>query len=427
MIGLLALSLPALPGCNACEPSKARRPAASATAAQAPSAAVPPPPAPPAERRSLAERERLDAAVVLKQRSDVLMRLNEARALARKSEAVGRAVTLLVALQELDPLGGAMALSLAQAALAAGDFSRAARSARVAAIAGAGRDALVGEAERVLGEALEKLGRPGDAIVAYEAALAARREDGAAKRALARLQQASPAPAAVPEVFHVDRVPEACAAVEREVRAGRLPLGFSSGSDAKAVGCVTEATLEVEAPTLRRAHVLRVDVSSAGGADRLLWVAFEGANGVDVSGPVAALFSAPMAGVVNDVVVDLQKIDVLPGGAPEVVVKVMERRTLPDVALNEVLEIDVTRAVLLTVDRGSVQRSREFTLSSRQYRARLDAKSTRMPQGFPGVPGAGRAVEFAMKVAWTGPNGMALTKTSGNAEPPLSGPITLFP
>jgi hypothetical protein len=294
----------------------------------------------------------------------------------------------------------------ARAALATGDATLALRAASRAVTAARGRADLQKQANNVLGTALEKLSRPKNTL-----------EDTA--------PVISPASANL----HADSVEQACHAIETEIRTGKVDLPSSAASGVSEFNCTTDMTLDVGTPELRQAYALRVDAGGAGGADRVLWVALEGAKGLSLYGPVAAVFGTNVPGVLNDVVLDLQKIDVLTGGAPEVVVKITEKRTLPDVALDEVAELDETRAIILTVDRGGVVASREVGLSSRASRARLDpsGKAKGMPRGFAMAQGVAHVDEYSMKVSWGGPNTMTLTKVSGNAKPPVEGELNLFP
>lgn len=376
------------------------------------------------------ERVALDATKILEKRSDVIAKLNAGRDLEKKGDANG-ALDALKAARSTDPLGGAVALALSRAALASRDYGLARRASQVAQLAGLGRKDIVSNAGAVLGESLEKLGRPRDAVTAYGAALAVDRNQPRAGNALERLEKEGAAPALgtvekAPDVQAPD-IAGACGSIEREVRSGKVDLAFAPGPDATAVTCMEDYALDIRTAALEAARAIRIDVQSDSGAERLVWIALQGPTGLSLFGPVTLIFAAPASGVVNDVVVDLQRIDVLPGGAPEVVIKLTERRTLPDIALDEVLEIDETRAFLLTVDRGGIQASREIVLSSRVLRSKIDQKSRQMPRGFEPAADLGRAAEYSMKVAWGGPNTMTLTRAYGNAKPKLEGSISLFP
>jgi Flp pilus assembly protein TadD len=420
-----------LTSCSACDSRTAPHTSPSSSSghpAATPASASAAPSAP--ERRSLPERRPLDERKLLEKRSDVIAGLNAARDLLAKNDAKG-ALALLAPIRAMDPLGGALALTFARAALAAGDASLALRAANQAVTAARGRADLVASAGIVVGGALEKLSRPRDAIDAYQAAMSQGREQSVAKRAIQRLRKLGVeevSGAARPSVdVHADGVEQACKVIESQVRSGKVELPSSSAADLAELDCAIDMTLDVDAPALRHAYALRVDAGGAGGSDRLIWVALEGAQGLQLFGPVVSVFGTKASGVLNDVVVDLQKIDVLPGGAPEVVTKIVERRTLPDVALDEVTELEETRAILLTIDRGGILPSREVVLSSRIYRARIDPKAKPMPRGFAMAQGGGQVAEYAMKVAWGGPNSITLTKVSGDAKPKLEGDLQLFP
>jgi hypothetical protein len=126
-------------------------------------------------------------------------------------------------------------------------------------------------------------------------------------------------------------------------------------------------------------------------------------------------------------VVDLQHVDVLSGGAPEIVVKIMERHTALDVALNEVSKLDRTRVVLITLDRGKPQASRELLLARKSVREALDPKDKAPLAGFARPKDLGKSSDYEMKVAWGLPNEIRLSKASGDAKPRDEGTITLFP
>jgi hypothetical protein len=220
---------------------------------------------------------------------------------------------------------------------------------------------------------------------------------------------------------------EACKTIQEDIKAGKVDLAFAADGADGEVACVEDFTLDVKASGLKRAQTLRADVRTKIGSERAIWVLLEDPKSLLMYGPVASVIGMPNGNAVNDVVADLQQIDVLPGGSPEIVVKISQRETLPDVTLAEVLEIDVTRAVLLTLDRGGIQASREVTLSSRVERNRLGPKTLPPPHGFDAASGLGKVNDFSMKVAWSGPNSMTLTKASGKAKPSVEGAITLFP
>jgi hypothetical protein len=180
----------------------------------------------------------------------------------------------------------------------------------------------------------------------------------------------------------------------------------------------------VGSKTLVAAHALKVDVEVGDDRERLVWVALAVEQGLKLFGPVTHVTGVGAPGAVNDTIVELQMIDILPGGAPEVVVKVVERRTLPDAALAEVVTIDETRATLLTVDHGPVQASREVVLSSDVRRERIGERARDAPRGF--SFSAPFTANYTMKVGWGASNEMTLTKQSGNAKPRVEGSVKLF-
>jgi hypothetical protein len=227
-------------------------------------------------------------------------------------------------------------------------------------------------------------------------------------------------------------VATACSVIEAELRSGHVALRSANRSEGPTVACSEDYSLDLERSSgLRRATALRVDVGSL---DRLAWVLLEmgtpGAPELALWGPCAAAVVSKIDGAANDVVTDLQPIDVLPGGSPEVVVKMMSLRTEPDLALNELLEVDETRAVLLTTDRGQVESSRELSIASRIVRRMLAPKDRTTLSGYPASAALGEVTSHQMKVAWGRPNTIVLTKTEGVGPPPpvdTEGEITLFP
>src|SRR5262249_35621499 len=90
-----------------------------------------------------------------------------------------------------------------------------------------------------------------------------------------------------------------------------------------------------------------------------------------LGGPPAPARRPPL-GATSDVLVDLQQIDVRPGGSPEVIVKTMSARVVPDVALNEVMSAEDTHIVFLSFDKGTLEASREIALAGRLGREALE-------------------------------------------------------
>ena len=158
----------------------------------------------------------------------------------------------------------------------------------------------------------------------------------------------------------------------------------------------------------------------------MLWVGFEGAAGLRLVGPLARAWAPPGADWANDVVGDLQRIDVLRGGSPELIVKLRERHTLADVALNEVLELDRTRVLIFTLDRGGLVSSPELGLELARARHTLDAEAKAMPRAYEPLPRPGQSAGYRMRVSWGGPDSITLTRIGGDAPARREGVITLF-
>ena len=190
--------------------------------------------------------------------------------------------------------------------------------------------------------------------------------------------------------------------------------------------CAAEYTLELGDKELDGAVAVRFQSKGKVGTDLLGWVALRTPKGLLLEGPVESLFSPTAYGLTNDFALDLQHVDVLPGGSPEVVVRVDERRTMVDVALDEQVQLEDAHVVLLSLDRGKLERTRKVMLSHRSLRDRVDAKDTRLPAKYTHSKLLGTGSEYQMRVAWGGPNQMTLTRFLGNAAPPDQGTITLF-
>jgi tetratricopeptide (TPR) repeat protein len=425
----LALAWALSSGCSSCERDD-EAPGPTASAKTAVSAAPVASESAPAvvERRSLIRRESLDSTALIAQRAASLDQL----AAARKALEDGNAAEALTTLEPLvarQPLCPVLRLFESRAALALGDAARAQRAARLSVYGATGRTDLVTDALLALGAALEKLQQTPYALEAFERAAAESPRSKAAKDALARVQQTlgQAGPVKADTGLRVIEPPSsaaACSAIENDLRSGRV-----LATDPEKLGtvvCAPDATLDLGVGGIVRSVAFRVDIPSEP-AQRLIYVGVERDAGFSVIGPVAVVYGANDPAVVNDVMADLQRIDVLRGGAPEVVVKISERHTVPAVVLNEVLEVDQTRVVLLSIDRGKLEPSRELMLDQRVLRSALAEGETKMPKGFSRAQNLGKPSEYRMKVAWSGPNAITLTRASGAATPRDEGAITLFP
>ena len=380
------LALVALGACLSCKSQKtppgvasgpAAETSASARAAGSSSATstlaeVEPP------RRRLEERAPIDRAVLAKPRKVVLAALATARQKIAQHHG-SEAIDALRQVRASDPNGSAVGLALADAL----------------------RDS-------------------GDAKAADRAARAARRDFPHAT-----------APASAKKSAASD-LGGACGELVEAVRAGNVSLvrGDPGGTWAE-LHCAPEYMLTVSDKAMKRVTALRVEGDETTGEvharHAIAWVALETANGIVVYGPVAEAVTVRSPDLTNDFVVDLQRIDVLPGGAPEVVVKVNEIATYADVAANELAEAEESHAFLLTIDRGNVEASRDFVLESRVARSALNAADNAPLPGSKRSPDLGKPVDYQMKVAWGGPNVITLSKAGGNGTPRDSGELTLFP
>ena len=363
-----------------CQSDKAssKKPAAPSAS---PSVATPAPE--PPERRTLAERQAPNTEAMVSARKKVLESLTQAKTLGQQKKGA-EALSLVTESRSLDPLGSVLAVEASRAASLAGDAALATAWAR---------------------RALD--GAPPKAI--FEAALKI-------------LDRPAPEPSGT-ELGSFASIQAACAALEERVHADKpQPLGYGPVASAK---CEVEYELDLASPTLAQASALRV--TSADKSVVMAYVGMQTPAGIKVYGPVGSVYLPPDYKLVNDFIVDLQRVDVIPAGGPEVVVKVDERRTLADLALNELAEVEQSRVVILTLDRGKLEASREFLLSRTERRRLIDPKDRRLPVGWKQSPDLGKDASYSMAVAWTGPNEITLSKGTGSAEPRDSGRIVLFP
>jgi hypothetical protein len=390
-------------GCDSCSKPKAG-PADAAASASAPAeTSSVAPPAPPI--RQLTDRTPLDGKALLAARADELKSI-EAAGKATKPEDAKSALADVLAARSKDLTGGFLALETSRTALKAGDADQALKSALLATRFAAGSPKLYKAAVDALKAAAAKKGVEATPLATAEGVPAIQ----------ASAMGPMPAIAAI------------CDAVIKKVRAGEVQLLAATADPALPVTCDQDYALELGNADLRRAVSLKVDVTPkepAGAKERLVWVTIETPKGVIGWGPVADVVM-PAAGVENDVVADLQHVDVLPGGAPELVVKVMDRRTETDVALNEVAKLELAWVVMLTQDRGKLEVSKQIVLESKVVREAIDPADKKQPAGAIRAV-LGKPVDYAMKVSWSGANSITLTKAQGSGTPFAEGEIRLFP
>ena len=279
----------------------------------------------------------------------------------------------------------------------------------------------------MLGASLERAGRPAEALIEYEAAAAMAPKDRALQKIVERLR-ALPGPGGgAARVF--SKIPAGSAAtgfLEEQLRIAFGPLLPGPLAATAKTAAAPDLILEMATKEVTRVVAYRAEVEKDG-AHALGYVVIESPAGDVALGPVASSFVPRGGPLLNDYTVDLQPIDVRPGGGPEIVVRIDERRTFADVALNELVEVDETRALLLSMDGGTPVLSREVILSSNVRRTALDAKSKKLPKDYSTSSDLGKARGYDMKVAWSGPSQMTLTKLSGAGTPRDQGVITLFP
>jgi hypothetical protein len=372
-------------GCT-CESSKSTPPAPGPPELPV-SVAPPAPPAPPTRgQTSLATRTELAEDVGQQRKAVVAAIAKSSAALARKKPA--EAVDALSAAHEHDPTGAALAVETLRAT--PDDASRQ-RWALAARAFGHTDGRVLGRVEKVWGKGEA---RPPELL----------------------------SPAALPAVKNLL---EACRAVEARVKKGEVPLVAPAAGSG--LHCEQASSLAVGHEKLARATALRVDSTGESLDQAIGWVALETPSGIVPFGPVAYAISSKTQGAVSDFVIDVQQIDVLPGGAPEVVLRILELFTAVDVALGEVSKLDRTRVLMLTLDRAEPLASRQLILAERAVREALDPTDRSKPPGWPPAADLGKVSEFEMKVEWGRANEIRLSKTSGNATPPAEGSILLFP
>jgi hypothetical protein len=368
--------------CDSSHPSAAT--SASVVAPKAPASAAPEP-APPTSAHAELDARGLVPNDATKGRKAVLAALVKAKTLLAQKKAKA-ALDALTAVRSDDPTGAALAALAAQAAKAAEDVSAATTWTLAASVFAQGDERIA--------KSLAATWAPGEA-------------------------PSGPVPG---KVLSAKDLMDGCEKVRDAAR--RLPLAYPVDSK---LTCVQERTLEVGQPKLESVTGLRVDSSAGDVRQSLGWIALKVESETLLYGPVAYRVSLPERGATSDFVIDLQQVDVLSGGAPEIVVRIMERETSLDVALNELAKRDRTRVVLLSVDRGSVVASRELTLADTHGRDAIDTKDRATAPGWPRAKGLGKSTGFELKVAWGLPNEIRLTKQSGDATPPVDGTVTLFP
>jgi hypothetical protein len=385
----ITLALLSLVACESSESPPAPARTTQSASEPATPAAPPVPPAAAAPKHTLATRGDMKLDAIREARPKLLAGLTKARTLLAQRKP-DDALVALEELAELDPSGSVLSIEALRAAGAADKSERRQHWALAAAWLSQADDALLARARAAFGK------------------------DGAEL----------PAPAGTKLPDQKD-ARAACDAIVREVSAGRVvvPLLRSRPSE---VRCETDYELSLEGAELTRALSFRVQ-AKADGELRLGWVGLETPKGVVMHGPVATAWSPSSTGATNDFVVDLQQIDVLPGGSPEVIVRVNELATLPDVARNEVAEIDQSRILFLSLDRGRPAVSKQLLLSRRSQVRAIDPKDRRLPLGWARSKLLGQARAFELKVEWGGPNEIRLSKAAGDMTPPEQGTISLFP
>jgi len=348
-------------------------------------ASTAPPPAPPTRAHAALDPRAPTGADATKARKSVLAALAKANAFLAKKDGKS-ALEALTAARADDPSGALLAAVAARAAKTA--------------------DALPAATEWTL------------------AASVFAQDDDRLMKSLVATWDPKPVPSAPKpgKVMSAKDLMDGCDKVRDAVR--RLVLAYPVDEKLE---CVQERTLTIGQPKLQSATALRVESTKGDVRQSLGWVALKVGAETLLYGPVAYRVSLPKRGAVGDFVLDLQQVDVLSGGAPEIVVRIMERETSVDVALNEVAQRDRTRVVLLTTDRGGVVASKELTLENTFGRDPLDPKDRAMPPGWAHAKGMGKKSGFELKVAWGLPNEMRLTKQSGDATPPVEGAVQLFP
>jgi len=382
-----------LVACQACDKEKSPTPTTPSASASA--SAAPVKPKEPPKRVGLNPRTRLDVAATKKARRKILGALKTARGLAEEGKHK-EALSALEGVRDLDPTSGVLLVEMAQIAAAAEDNAQASRLAKLVLAQPLSAPGAIKAAEKLL----DKLGQESSAGPA---------EGG---------NDPKPGP--------YESLDEACEAIIAAVRAGKGPAKPDFLGDIQDVTCVPEPGLEFKEESLKEASPLRVEVKAKRGIQLLAWVGVQKPKELLLHGPVENIVAPADYGLTNHFAIALERTNVLPGGASEIVVRLTERLTVADVALNEAAEIDRTRATILTTDRDGIVESEGFVLSHTQVRKAMDEEDKALPEGWKSSK-LDKPEEFKMKVQWATPNGIILTRDSGKLKPPFEGNLSLFP
>ena len=381
-----------LVACEACD--KEKPPTPTAPSASASASAGPVKPKEPPKRVGLNPRTRLSVAATKKARRRVLAALKTARGLADEGKHK-EALSSLEGVRDLDPTGGVLLVEMAQIAAAGEDNAQAARLAKLVVAQPLSAPGALKEAEKLLG----KLG-----------------------------QESSVAPAeggGEPKPGPYKSLDGACEAIVAAVRAGKGSAKPEFLGEIQDITCVQEPALEFKEEGLKSAAPLRVELKAKRGSQLLAWVGVQKPKELLLHGPVENIVAPADYGLTNHFAIALERTNVLPGGASEIVVRLTERLTVADVALNEAAEVDRTRAMILTTDHDGIVESQGFVLSDSRVRKAMDEEDEALPDGWKSSK-LDEPEEFKMKVQWATPNGIILTRESGKLEPPVDGKLTLF-
>ena len=376
--------------CDKEKPATTTAPSASASASAAPVKPKEPP-----KRVGLNPRTRLDVAATKKARRKILGAMKTARGLADEGKHK-EALSALEGVRDLDPTGGVLLVEMAQIAVAGEDNALASRLAKLVLAQPFSAPGATKAAEKVL----DKLGQ----------------ESGAAP----------PKDGDEPKPGPYKSLDEACEAIVAAVRAGKGPAKPDFLGEIEDVTCALEPALEFKEEGLKEASPLRVEVKAKRGTQLLAWVGVQKPKELLLHGPVENIVAPADYGLTNHFAIALERTNVLPGGASEIVVRLTERLAVADVALNEVAEVDRTRATILTTDRDGIVESEGFVLNEAQVRKAMDEEDKALPDGWKSSK-LDKPEEFRMKVQWATPNGIILTQDEGKLKPPFEGNLTLFP
>ncbi|MBN2196301.1 MAG: hypothetical protein JW751_26040 [Polyangiaceae bacterium] len=216
-----------------------------------------------------------------------------------------------------------------------------------------------------------------------------------------------------------------CSALVEQINLGKSPALGLGRAEMERVDCVAGTRRAVRDAGLKTAAELRVLIRE-GGRTEASWIALGTPRGVFVHGPVARVHSPAQQDLDNAYLVRLDPVDVLAGGARELAVGVEERTSYVDVAANELLDVDRTRLLVLTLDRGGVTSSPSITTFELAVARAVDPEAiAELPSGYAHSPCWQAPERRQFRLRW-GDNEVELSATAGSAGTDSEQRVRLF-